>query len=103
MNFSRSRCCGSVLVVGLLLVSMGCSKAPGDGQLSDQIRAKFKHDSGLQDKSITVQISGNAVTLSGDVGNDAERTAAGRGGRAERGRSASGSDSVSGRAEVTTD
>ena len=74
----RGVCCASALLAALLAASLGCAKAPSDGQLSEQIREKFKQDSGLQDKTISVQISKGVVTLAGAVDNDAERTAAAR-------------------------
>ncbi|MGA8298339.1 MAG: BON domain-containing protein [Terriglobales bacterium] len=74
----RGVCRASALLAALLAASLGCAKAPSDGQLSEQIREKFKQDSGLQDKTISVQISKGVVTLAGAVDNDAERTAAAR-------------------------
>ncbi len=66
------------LLAGLLVSGVDCAKAPSDSQLSEQIQSKLKQDSGLQDKSITVQTSKGVVTLAGTVDNDAERTAAAR-------------------------
>jgi hypothetical protein len=57
---------------------VGCTKAPSDAQVSEQIHAKFNQDSGLQGKSIAVQATAGVVTLSGTVDNDAQRTAASR-------------------------
>jgi hypothetical protein len=67
-----------VLLVGILAVGAACTKAPDDGQLTAQIQSKLSQDSGLQGKAITVQTSSGAVTLSGTVENDAQRTAAAR-------------------------
>ena len=67
-----------VLLVGILAVGVACTKAPDDGQLTGQIQSKLSQDSGLQGKQITVQTSSGAVTLSGTVENDAQRTAAAR-------------------------
>jgi hypothetical protein len=79
MRFSRSRDRGAaLLLVGVLVLGTGCVETPSGTQVRDEIHAKFKQDSGLQDKSITVQIAGGVVTLSGSVDNDAERTAAAR-------------------------
>jgi len=66
------------VLAGMLIAGEGCAKAPTDSQLSGQIHAKFKQDSGLQEKTIGVEISKGVVTLSGTVDNDAERTAASR-------------------------
>ncbi|HTR24901.1 MAG TPA: BON domain-containing protein [Terriglobales bacterium] len=66
------------LLAGILIAAAGCAKAPSNDQLSEQIRAKFKQDSGLQDNTIAVEISNGVVTLSGRVDNDAERAAASR-------------------------
>jgi hypothetical protein len=62
----------------LITLGTGCSKAPSDAQLSQQIQAKFSEDSGLQGKTLSVQVSAGVVTLSGRLENDAERTAASR-------------------------
>jgi hypothetical protein len=69
---------GAVVLALMLVAGLGCAKAPNDSQISEQIQAKFKQDSGLQDKAITVQSSKGVVTLAGTVDNDAERTAASR-------------------------
>jgi len=66
------------LLVAVLSMGLGCSKAPDDSQLTQQIRQKFGQDSGLQDKSLTVQTSAGVVTLSGRVDNEGQRTAAAR-------------------------
>jgi len=78
MRFGRGRFCAAAFLVCIVVLSLGCARAPSESRLSDEIHAKFKQDSGLQDKSITVQIAGGVVTLSGVVDNDAERTAAAR-------------------------
>lgn len=67
-----------LLLAGALAISMACSKAPDDGQLTAQIQSKFRYDSGLQGKQITVETSGGVVTLTGTVDNEAQRTAAAR-------------------------
>ena len=76
MNLNRGSYCFLALLIGLLVLGMGCARKPNDSQSGDEIRAKFKQDSGLQDKSISVQVVGGVVTISGVVGNDVERTAA---------------------------
>lgn len=75
---SWGRYCAAAMLTGILVAGAGCAKAPGDSQLSEQIQSKYRQDSGLQDKSITVQISKGVVTLAGTVDNDAERAAAAR-------------------------
>jgi hypothetical protein len=67
-----------VVLLAVVAVGAGCAKAPDDSQLTSQIQEKLSSDSGLQDKSITVQTAGGVVTLSGAVENDAQRTAAAR-------------------------
>lgn len=74
------------LLLGLILLGPGCAKAPSDrpndrlhdGQMTAEIQAKFKQDSGLQDKAITLEVSQGVVTLAGRVDNDNQRTAAAR-------------------------
>ena len=66
------------LLSALITLGPGCAKAPSDGQLSQQIQARFSQDSGLQGKALSVQASAGVVTLSGRVENDAQRTAASR-------------------------
>jgi hypothetical protein len=66
------------LLTAVLSLGLGCAKAPDDSQLTQQIQSKFSQDSGLQQKSITVQTSAGVVTLSGRVDNDAQRAAAAR-------------------------
>lgn len=67
-----------IVLAGILLIGVACTKAPDDTQITSQTQAKLNEDSGLQGKPITVQTSGGVVTLSGMVDNDAERTAASR-------------------------
>jgi hypothetical protein len=76
----KSRVQVSVLVVLLLVILAGvaCTKAPDDNQLTSQIQTRLSEDSGLQGKPITVQTSNGAVTLSGTVDNETQRTAAAR-------------------------
>jgi outer membrane biosynthesis protein TonB len=67
-----------VLLAGVLLLGVACTKAASDSELTSQVQSKFKDDSGLQGKSIAVETANGVVTLSGTVDNDAERTAAAR-------------------------
>lgn len=66
----------AAVLIGALAAGVGCSKPPNDSAVSEQIQAKLSQDSGLQNKSITVQTSGGVVTLSGTVDNDTQRAAA---------------------------
>ena len=77
MRFGAGKCLWATLLLGLFATAVGCAKAPDDSQLSKQISSKLNQDSGLQDKSITVQTAGGVVTLSGSVDNETQRTAAG--------------------------
>ena len=70
-----------VLPMILLLamgVTIGCSKAPNDSQISTQIQDKLNADSGLQGKQLSVQSADGVVTLSGYVDNETQRDAASR-------------------------
>jgi hypothetical protein len=64
-----------LLVLGL---SLGCSKAPNDAQISKDIQTKLGTDSGLAGKQINVQAENGTVTLAGTVDNDTQRDAAAR-------------------------
>jgi BON domain len=64
------------LVVALLGLGVGCTKAPSDAQVTSEIQTKLGADSGLQNKQLAVQAANGTVTLSGTVDNDAEREAA---------------------------
>src|SRR6266404_91328 len=73
----------SVYFSVILLVAMGgltvaCSRAPNDSQISSQLQDKLNSDSGLQGKQLSVQSSNGVITLSGNVDNDAQREAAAR-------------------------
>jgi len=67
-----------ILLVSILALGLACTKLPDDGQLTGQIQSKLGQDSGLQGKPITVQTSGEVVTLSCTVESGAPRTAAAR-------------------------
>jgi BON domain len=66
----------------VLLVSMaatiGCNKMPNDAQIAADVQTKMSTDSGLAGKQLAVQAASGAVTLSGNVDNDAQRDAAAR-------------------------
>lgn len=77
MKFSRSYM-WAVLLVGILALTLACTKAVSDADMTSQVQAKINQDSGLQGKSVTVEASKGVVTLSGTVADDAQRTAASR-------------------------
>src|SRR5436309_6116778 len=67
-----------IALIAALAIAIGCTKAPNNAQISGDIQNKFNSDSGLQGKQLNVQAANGAVTLSGNVDNDAEREAAAR-------------------------
>jgi len=68
----------SAVILLVLAVTLGCSKAPTDAQIATDIQNKLNTDSGLQGKQLVVQADKGSVTLSGEVDNDAQREAAAR-------------------------
>ena len=68
----------SAVILLVLAVTLGCSKAPTDAQIATDIQNKLNTDSGLQGKQLIVQADKGSVTLSGEVDNDAQRQAAAR-------------------------
>jgi len=66
------------ILLTILAVTLGCSKAPTDTQIATDIQNKLNTDSGLQGKQLIVQADKGSVTLSGEVDNNAERDAAAR-------------------------
>jgi hypothetical protein len=77
MKDRASICLYAVLML-VLAVAVGCSKAPNDAQIASDIQAKLNADSGLQGKQLGVQAADGTVTLSGTVDNDSQREAAAR-------------------------
>ena len=67
-----------ILLIAVMGMTLACSKAPSDSQISTQLQDKMSLDSGLAGKQIGVQSSNGVVTLSGNVDNDAQRDAAAR-------------------------
>jgi hypothetical protein len=67
-----------IALIAALAIAVGCTKVPNDAQITSDIQNKFNSDSGLQGKQLNVQAANGAVTLSGNVDNDAEREAAAR-------------------------
>jgi hypothetical protein len=74
-----------MLLLAILTVGVGCTKAPNDAELTSSIQTKLATDSGLQGKQLDVKAEGGTVTLSGTVDNDAQREAAARYAAAEPG------------------
>ena len=68
----------AIMLVAILTVGVGCTKAPNDAQLASDIQTKLASDSGLQGKQLGVKAEGGTVTLTGTVDNDAQREAAAR-------------------------
>jgi outer membrane biosynthesis protein TonB len=66
------------VLLTILAVTLGCSKAPTDEQIATDIQNKLNTDSGLQGKQLIVQADKGSVTLSGEVDNNAQRDAAAR-------------------------
>src|SRR6266699_3040741 len=64
------------MIIAVLALAIGCTKAPNDAQVTSDIQSKIGADSGLQSKQISVQAANGAVTLSGAVDSDAQRDAA---------------------------
>jgi len=78
MKSRSSQYLSLVLLLIILSIGLGCSKAPNDAQIVSDIQAKINTDSGLQGKQLDVQSANGSVTLSGAVDNDAQRDAAAR-------------------------
>src|SRR6266478_6648920 len=78
MRFKAGKCFSVIVLLGILISGLACTKAPDDSQLTSQIQSKLGQDSGLHDMQITVQTSGGVVTLSGTVENETQREAAAR-------------------------
>src|SRR5580693_7122943 len=67
-----------VVLLTIMAIALGCSKAPTDTQIATDIQNKLNTDSGLQGKQLIVQADKGSVTLSGEVDNNAQRDAAAR-------------------------
>jgi hypothetical protein len=68
----------AVVLLLVLGVAVGCSKAPNDAQITSDVQTRLNSDSGLQGKQISVAAENGSVTLSGTVDNDNQREAAAR-------------------------
>src|SRR5262249_39843015 len=68
------------LSLAVLVLALGCNKAPApnDAQISSDIQNKLSSDSGLAGKQLGGQSGKRVGALSGVVGNDGQREAAGR-------------------------
>ncbi len=69
-----------VMAVLILILGTACNRASqstrSDAQVASDVQSKLFTDPNVQSKQITVQSSNGVVTLSGNVGSEAERTAA---------------------------
>ena len=68
----------TVMLLALLAVGVGCTKAPNDAELTSDISSKLAADSGLAGKQLGVKSENGIVTLTGTVDNDTQREAAAR-------------------------
>jgi hypothetical protein len=75
----------AVMLLAILTVGVGCTKAPNDAQLASDVQSRLSSDSGLQGKQLGVKSENGTVTLTGTVDNDAQRDAAARYASAEPG------------------
>jgi len=69
---------GVTVLFTIFAAMVGCNKAPNDAQIQSDVQAKINADSGLAGKQLGIQSANGAVTLSGNVDNDAQRDAAAR-------------------------
>ena len=67
-----------IMLLAILTVGVGCTKAPNDAELTSNIQTKMATDSGLSGKQLGVKSEGGTVTLTGTVDNDVQRDAAAR-------------------------
>jgi BON domain len=74
---AKSSLLALVTLLVILAVAIGCSKRPNDAQIIGEVATKIQADSNLQTNTIAVQSTDGVVTLSGEVANEMERTAAG--------------------------
>jgi BON domain-containing protein len=76
MNARRSWYVLTLAAMLALGVASGCTRARNDAQIANEVQGKISTDSGVPTKQITVTSSDGIVTLTGNVGSDAERQAA---------------------------
>jgi hypothetical protein len=69
---------GILAILALLVALAGCNQKPGssDAQIASAVQNKIYSDAAVQSRTISIQAAEGVVTLSGNVGNDAERGAA---------------------------
>lgn len=67
-----------VAAIALVLLAMvlGCSKKPDDAAIVSQVQAKITADPAFAGRTLQVQSTGGVVTLSGDVADEFQRSAA---------------------------
>jgi hypothetical protein len=68
----------SLMLAMVLAWGVGCDRKPDDPRISSEIQGRFRQDSGLLNKQLTVEAKDGVVTLAGLVDNDAQREAASR-------------------------
>src|SRR6202521_3482180 len=78
MKARVSFCVNMVVLLTVLAVAVGCTKAPDDAQITSNIQTRLSADSGLQGKQLGVQAANGTVTLSGVVDDENQREAAAR-------------------------
>jgi hypothetical protein len=78
MKARVSVCVNMVVLLTVLAVALGCTKAPDDAQITSNIQTRLSADSGLQGKQLSVQAANGTVTLSGVVDDENQREAAAR-------------------------
>src|SRR5512141_2100426 len=66
----------SVCVLLLALGTVGCSRSRSDAAITADVQNMLNVDSTLASKQIAVQCEAGTVSLSGNVGSEAERSAA---------------------------
>lgn len=85
MNAKLSLYVTGIMLLAVLTVGVGCTKAPNDADLTSNIQTKLGSDSGLAGKQLGVKSEGGRVTLTGTVDNDVQRDVAARYAAAEPG------------------
>jgi hypothetical protein len=78
MRAGKSLHLAVVALLGILSITVGCTKASDDPKIASAVQSSFSSDSGLQGKQLAIQSNNGTVTLSGTVDNDAQREAASR-------------------------
>jgi hypothetical protein len=75
---ARLSLCTTVLLLAILTLGVGCTKAPNDAQLASDVQNRLASDSGLAGKQLGVKVENGTVTLNGTVDNETQREAAAR-------------------------